>query len=143
MRRFTDSFASIAFTVKCLPTSRMKSIAPSFVSQSALLTSLAGLVVRVEIEKARHLLADAFDVLLDLLGRQQLTLGRLAARIADETGAAADEADRRVAGALQVREHHHDEQRSDVKARRGRIEADVGGDAARGVSASRAPSVAS
>ena len=52
----------------------------------------------------------------------------LAARIADESGAAADERDRRVAEALQPRQAHDRQQRPDVQARRGRIEADVGGD---------------
>ncbi len=128
MRRFTDSFASIALTVKCLPTSRMKSIALNAVSHSALLSSRAGLGARVEIEKARKLRADALDVRLHLLRRQELTLDRLAAGIADEPGAAADEGDRRVAVALHVRERHHDEQRPDVQARRRGIEPDVAGD---------------
>ena len=57
-RRFTDSLASIALTVKCLPTSRMNSIAPSFVSHSALLTSRAGAARALEIEEARELRAD-------------------------------------------------------------------------------------
>ena len=64
---------------------------------------------------------------LDLLERQQRTLLRLAARIADHAGAAADERDRRVTEPLQPRETHHRQQRSDVQARRGRIEADVRG----------------
>ena len=54
---------------------------------------------------------------------------RLAARIADHAGAAADDRDRRVAEPLQPRERHHRQQRADVQARRRRIEADVGGDA--------------
>ena len=44
------------------------------------------------------------DVLLDALRRQQLAFGRLAARIANEPGAAADDRDRRMAVPLQVRE---------------------------------------
>ena len=59
MRRFTDSFASMALTVKCLPTSRMNSIAPKLVSQSALLTSRAGLVAVLEVEESRELRANA------------------------------------------------------------------------------------
>ena len=42
-------------------------------------------------------------------------------------GAAADDGDRRVTEALQARQTHHRQQRSDVQARRRRIEADVRG----------------
>ena len=98
-------------------------------SQSALLTIRAALRRRVEIEESLELRADAGDVRLDLLGDEQHALLRLAARIADHAGAAADQRDRRMAGALQARQRHHRQQRPDVQARGGRIEADVGRDA--------------
>ena len=79
---------------------------------------------------------------LDLLARQQRALLRLAARIADHAGAAADDRDRRVAEALQPRQRHHRQQDADVQARRRRIEADVRGDALRGEHVGK-PSVAS
>ena len=60
---------------------------------------------------------------------RRVPLLRLAAGIADEAGAAADERDRRVTEPLQPREAHHRQQDADVQARRGRVEADVCGDA--------------
>ena len=83
----------------------------------------------VEVEKPRQLRPDAFDVLLDAIERQQLPLRGLATRIADETGAAAHERDRRVPLTLHVRERHHHEQRPDMETRRGGIESDVADDA--------------
>ena len=59
--------------------------------------------------------------------REQPPLLRLAARIADQAGAAADDRDRRVTESLQPRESHDGQQRADVQAGRGRIEADVAG----------------
>ena len=77
------------------------------------------------------------------LDRQQRALLALAARIADQAGAAADQRDRRVAEPLQPRQRHDRQQRSDVQARRGGIEADVGGDALAFAASRAAPSVAS
>ena len=128
MRRFTDSFAIIALTVKCLPTSRMNSMAPSFVSHSALLTRRAGAARALEIEEARELRANPGDVRLNLLERQQRALGGLEAWIADQTGAAADHRDRRVTEPLQARQRQNRQQVADVKARRGRVEAGIHGD---------------
>ena len=51
--------------------------------------------------------------------------------------------DRRMAETLQPRQTHHGQQRADVEARRGRIESDVGGDAARRRAPPRSPSVES
>ena len=82
------------------------------------------------------------DIGVDILDRQQRALLALAARIADHPGAAADEGDRRVAEALQPRQRHDRQQRADVQARRGRIEADVAVTRSF-ASASRTPSVAS
>ena len=103
-------------------------MAPSLVSHSALLTSRAGGDGAFEIQETRELAPDARDVCLDLLGREELALNGLAARIADEPRAAPDEGDRRVTAALHVRKRSHDEQVSHMKARRGRIKADVAGD---------------
>ena len=66
----------------------------------------AALRRRVEVEEALELRPDARDVRLDLLGRQQHALLRFAARIANHAGAAADDRDRRVTGALEAREPH-------------------------------------
>ena len=84
----------------------------------------AGLA-RVEVEEPRELSADAGDVRVDLLGRQQHPLLRLAARIADHPGAAADDRNRPVSESLQARERHHRQQAADVQTRRGRIEPDI------------------
>ena len=75
-----------------------------------------------------ELTPDAGDVLVDLCARQQLSLHRLATRVANHPGAAANDRDRRMAEALQPGETHDRQQRSDMKARCGRIEADVGRD---------------
>ena len=58
----------------------------------------AGLVVLSKSSKSLELRLDAGHVALDLLERQQRPLLRLAARIANHAGAAADERDRRVTG---------------------------------------------
>ena len=50
---------------------------------------------------------------------------RLAARIADETGPAADQGDRAMASALEVNQPHHRHETADVEARRRRVEPDV------------------
>ena len=63
-------------------------------SQSALLTMRAALRAALEVEEPLELRADAGDVGLDLLGGEQQPLLRLAARIADHPGAAADERNR-------------------------------------------------
>jgi hypothetical protein len=73
-------------------------------------------LARAEIEEPLQLGADAGDVPLDLLAREQDALLGFAARIADHPGAAADDRDRRVAESLQPRKPHHREQRADVEA---------------------------
>jgi hypothetical protein len=115
----------MALTVKYFPTSRMNSIAPSFVSHSALLTRRAGAVVLSKSRKRAELRADPFDVLLDLLDREQLSFDRLATGVADQPGAAADNGNGAVSGALHMREGEHDEQRSDMQARSRGIEPDI------------------
>jgi hypothetical protein len=88
-------------------------------------------VGRAEIEEAFELRPHAGDIDTDLFGRQEIPLLRLAARIADHPGAAADERDRRVTELLEAGQAHHGEQVADVQARRRRVEADVGRDALR------------
>ncbi len=94
-------------------------------SQSALLTIFAALAGGVEVEETLELRAHAGDVERDLFGGEQIALLRLAARIADHAGAAADDGDGRVAEPLQAREPHHGEQVAHVQARRRRVEPDV------------------
>jgi hypothetical protein len=88
----------------------------------------SGIGAIVEIQKASELRANAGNVFLDTIWSEQLTLARLATGIADKTGAATDKRDRRVPLPLHVRKRHHDEQRSDVQARRGGIETDIAHD---------------
>ena len=51
--------------------------------------------------------------------------GLAAASKSSAVAASRDDGDRRVAGALQARQRHHRQERSNVQARRGRIETDV------------------
>ena len=82
----------------------------------------------LEIQQLRELRPDAGQVRLGLLERQQLPFQRPAARVADEAGPASHQRDRRVAEPLQPDQRHDRQKRSDVEARRGRVEADIGGD---------------
>ena len=58
-------------------------------------------------EETRKLRFDACEIALDFLEREQRSLLRLAAGIADHPGAASRDRDRRMAEALQTRERHH------------------------------------
>ncbi len=71
--------------------------------------------------------SDAGDVGVDLRIGQQLAALVLAGRIADLGRAAAHQHDRLVTGLLQPAQHHDLDKAADVKARRGRVEADVAG----------------
>ena len=86
----------------------------------------------VKIEKARKYRADRGDVGLDLRACQQRAARVLARWIADLAGTAAHQRDRAMAGLLQPSQHHDREQVADVEARRGGVEADIGGEGARG-----------
>src|SRR3954469_23269167 len=79
----------------------------------------------VEVEESLELAANAIRVRRDLLRGEQLTFSRLAARSADHAGAATDERDRSVTGALQVHEHHDRDETADVQAAPRRVESDV------------------
>ena len=69
-------------------------------------------------------------VRLDFVFGQQLAAFVLAGRIADLGGAAADKRDRPVPAALQNAKHHDADEIADMQARRGAVEADIGGDRA-------------
>jgi len=96
---------------------------------------LAGLALNSnlgKIEEAGKHAADRGDVGLDLRVRQQRAAGILTRWIADLAGAAAHQRDRAMAGLLQPSQHHDREQVADMEARRGGVEADIGGEGARG-----------
>src|SRR5439155_60092 len=76
----------------------------------------------VEVEEPRHLVALALQVLADLLLREQRSLAALAARIADQAGAAAHQHDGLVAGELEVPQQHDRHEIAELQAGRGRIE---------------------
>src|SRR5207253_1512302 len=59
---------------------------------------------------------------------QELSLFSLAAGIPDQTGAATGDGDRGVAKPLQTRQSNNRQERANMQARRGRIEANVGGE---------------
>src|ERR1051326_2677540 len=79
----------------------------------------------VELEEMRQLRANAADVFVYLLDREQRPLCLSAARITDHSGTTANERDRPVTGALEVHERHDRDEAANVEARRGRIEADI------------------
>jgi hypothetical protein len=101
----------MALTVKCLPTSaheldRAETRQPFGVVDQSRRRRDA-----LEIEEARQLRTDTLDVCLHLIRGQQRALSRFETRISDQSRAAADERDRCMAGALQMRQHHDDQQR--------------------------------
>ena len=61
----------------------------------------------------------------ELLDGEQVPLFALAAGVADHAGRAADQGDRPVAGLLKAAEQHHRQQRADVQAVAGGVEAGV------------------
>ena len=81
----------------------------------------------LRIEDGAHLHADFFDILGDGLGRVQRALVGLAAGVADETGAAAEDGDGFVTVLLHATQRHERQQIADVKAVRGRVKAAVEG----------------
>ena len=125
--------------MKYLPVSRRKPRRSNDASQSALLMIRAGFVAALEVEHALELRPDAGDVALDILAREQRTL------LASAWDRRSCRCRRRrsrwgVAEALQPCESHHRQQRTDVQAVGGGIEADVRGHRS-AASASRNPSV--
>ena len=81
-----------------------------------------------KVEKVLKLWANARHMHVDLLRREQIALLRLAARIADHAGSAADHRNRGVPGALHARKPHQGQHVSDVQTRRRRIEARIHSD---------------
>ncbi len=82
----------------------------------------------VEIKKSLQLLLDPGNIRRNLIGREQDTLERFSARIANHPRASTDDGDWRVAKTLKTCEAHDRQQRTDVKARSGRVKTDVRGD---------------
>ena len=79
----------------------------------------------LEVEEPLELAADAVRVRRDLLGREQLPLRRLPARVADHPRPATDERDRPMTEALQMHEHHDRHEAAHVQAVPRRVESDV------------------
>ena len=125
------SRSSITLTEKCLPTSRRNSIADSSRGPGqVVLDDGAGRRV-VEVDEALELAADPVGPLGDGVGGVQRALAGVA-RIADHAGRAAGQHDRPVPGLLEPPQRQQRHQVSGVQARRGRVEARVDGDRARG-----------
>ncbi len=124
-RALTDSLASMALTVKCLPTSRRKSSSGIGASQSVLSTMTGAGSGSSE---ALELGPDAGRVGRDLLGRQERALGPLAARVADPRGAGAEQDDRPVPVRLEQAQHQHADQAPDVEAVGRHVDAVVDGE---------------
>src|SRR5258706_16453953 len=66
----------------------------------SIINDLCRIVSGAEVEKAAELLFNAGEIFFDLFARQQLPLFCLATGIANQTGAAAGDGDRRVAKLL-------------------------------------------
>src|SRR5207245_4548775 len=81
-----------------------------------------------EPEKPRELIAEAAQVLAQLLSGKQGSVGTLARGVADETRAAAQQHDGPVAVELQVSQQHDRHQVAELQAGRRSVEAAVGGD---------------
>src|SRR5438445_683039 len=79
----------------------------------------------VEVEEPLHLIALPLQVLADLLAREQRALARLAARVANQSGAAAHQHDGFVAVELEVAQQHQRHEIAELQAGRGRVEAAV------------------
>ena len=86
----------------------------------------------VEVEELRHLPADALDPVGDDLLGVERALGALAARVADQPGGAADEAERPVAGLLEPAQGEQLDEVADVQRGRGRVEPAIERDRPRG-----------
>ena len=102
--------------LKCLPTSRMKSMEFIRSSQSALLIRRAALFCASKSREPRELHPDTLQIRLKILAREQGALLGLAAWVADEAGAAAGDRDRPMAVALHPDEHHDAQEVADVQA---------------------------
>ena len=84
--------------------------------------------VALEVEEVCQLLLDALHVVAQRFFVQQVALLTLSAGVANHAGSSAHEGDGLVATALQVSQHHHTAEVSDVQAVCRRVNADVGRD---------------
>src|SRR6267142_2446485 len=78
-----------------------------------------------KIKQIAKLALDTGDVFLQLIERQQIAFFALAARIANHAGRSADEGDWPMPGFLKTAKRQGGQQRADVQAVAGRIEAAV------------------
>ena len=78
-----------------------------------------------EVEEGLELSPDALGVFPRHLPAEEDALVRLSRRVADDSGAPADERDRRVSGALGVHEPHDGDERAHMQRGGRRIEPDV------------------
>ena len=90
-----------------------------------------GIRLALEIEQPAQLALDARDVGLEAFRREEIALGRLAARVADHAGRAARDGDGPMARQLEPAQNEQADQVAEVEAVGGRIEADVKGDRGR------------
>ena len=79
----------------------------------------------LEVEHAGEILTDALLVLLDLLDRQHIALGRLAGRIANQTGRSAHQCDDLVSGHLETLQNHDGNEVAGLQRTGGRIESAI------------------
>lgn len=79
----------------------------------------------VEVEKSADLAAQAVHPLGDDVAGVERALGVAAARVADEAGGAADEADRVVPGQLEATQREQRHEVADVQGRRGGVETGI------------------
>ena len=114
--------------VKWRPTSRRNGTYSSVSSHSALSSMIASVGPSPNVRKRSNTRRIAAMLASMSSSRQQLAALVLARRIADLGRAAAHQHDRPVARLLQPAQHHDLDQAADMEARRGRVEADVGGD---------------
>ena len=71
--------------------------------------------VALEIEEFGKLLLDALLIMTESLLIEEVALSRLPRRVADHTGGAAYESERLVSATLEMAEHHHAAEVSDMK----------------------------
>ncbi len=78
-----------------------------------------------EVEQLPELVLDALDIGLENIGREEIALGRLAARVADHAGGAARDGDGSMARELEPAQDEQADQVAEVEAVGGGVEADV------------------
>ena len=83
--------------------------------------------VGVEVEEVRKLLLDTFHVVAEHIFGEEVALGTLARGVANHARGAAHEGEGLVARALEVAEHHHGAEVSDMEGIGGGVDAHVSG----------------